>query len=80
MTASVIVEETTGRTMCATAGVEEFNECLFCTSFIIIFWLLFVVPAKELDGGEGSNAILLCEWPVGSSVGVDVGNDTLKSR
>ena len=80
MTASVIVEETTSRTMCTATGVEEFNECLFCTSFVVIFRLLFVVPAKELDGGEGSDAILLCEWPVGSSVGVDVGNDALELR
>ena len=80
MTASVIVEETASRAVCTTARVEEFDECLLCTSFIIIFWLLFVVPAKELDGGEGSDAILLCEWPVGSSVGVDVGNDALELR
>lgn len=78
VTASGVVEETTSRAICTATGVEEFDKRLFRTSLIVILWLLLVVSAEEFDGGEGSDAVLLCEWSVGSSIGIDIGNDTLK--
>ena len=76
---NLLIKATTHSPISSTFLVQELDEISLRTSTFIRL-RLFVVLSKELDGGEGPNAVFLSQRPVGCSISIYVCNNALEPK